>query len=103
MIKLRTALILLIVVCLLFSMCACGSSSRFVGNWICDEVHSGYPDQMTLNRDGTGMADGFTCSWNAKDGRLKFNVGSILVGNIEYDYEFRGSRLYLDDYGYTKR
>lgn len=91
------------ILCLLLLLYFCGSSSKFVGNWVCDEAHSGYPDQMTLKADGTCTADGFSCSWTENDGELILNVGSALIGTVRYDYKFRGSTLYLDDYSYTKK
>lgn len=99
----KSILFLAITLCVLLSLCSCGSSSELVGNWVCDEAHSGYPDQMTLNADGTGTVDGFSCSWTENDGELVLNVGSVLIGVKTYDYSFSGSKLYLDGYSYTKK
>ncbi len=87
------------VMSMVFMFCSCGTSSRFVGNWVCDEVHSGYPDQLTLNSDGTGTGDGFSCSWTAQDGTINFNLNGT---RYTYEYEFKGAKLYLDDYSYSK-
>ena len=83
-------------------LCACGSSTdKLVGNWICEEVYSGYPDQMTLNEDGTGTVDGYGCNWTAENGVLTIAVGNLLIGTLEYSYEIDDSVLYLDGYGYN--
>ena len=85
-----------------FAFCGCGTSSKkLVGNWICEEVHNGYPDQMTLNADGTGIAEGYTCNWYCQDGILTISVGNMLIGTKTYNYEVKGSVLYLDGYSYT--
>lgn len=87
---------------LIFSLCACGSSkNKLVGNWICEASHSGYPDQMTLNKDGTGMADGYDCNWTAENGVLTLVIGNLLIGSLSYEYEIDGSVLYLDGYAYN--
>ena len=89
----------LLAVIMVFSLCACTSTSKLVGSWVCDEVHSGYPDQMVLNRDGTGVADGISCNWSTSGNRF---VLSMLLGTYDYTFYTRGSTLYLDDYAYTK-
>lgn len=93
--------VLLIALTLCSFFISCGSGSKFVGNWICKEVHSGYPDQMILNNDGTGIVDGASCSWRNEDGKLILSVG--ILGSYDYDYEFRGSKLYLAGYEYAKK
>lgn len=92
-----------IILCLLLSLSSCGSSSKFVGNWVCAEEHPGYPAQIIIKADGTGSFEGFPCSWTENDGKLIFNVGNAFIGTWKYDYKFSGSKLYLDDYSYTKK
>lgn len=71
------------------------------GNWVCDEVHRGYPDQIIINKDGTGTGDGVSCSWSVKDDTVTFVLG--IYGAYSYKYSVKGSTLYLDDYTYTKQ
>ena len=93
-------LILVLVICL--SLCACGSDeNKLEGNWVCQEVHSGYPDQLILNADGTGTGDGFSLTWYVQDDVITMTIGVFLTKT--YNYEFRGSVLYLDGYGYEKQ
>lgn len=86
---------------IVLSLCACASSEdKLVGNWVCEESIRNYPDQMTLYEDGTGIADGRTCSWTAEDGVLKLLLG---FSSHSYDYEIQGSVLYLNEYAYNKK
>lgn len=79
------------------SLCACSSSAnKLVGNWVCEESCSGYPDQMTLYEDGTGVLEGVGCSWTAENGVLTILVGYL--GTWTYEYEIDGAVLYLDGY-----
>lgn len=96
----KKALAIVLVLVMILSLGACGSSNKLEGNWICEESHSGYPDQMTLFEDGTGSVDGFDCNWTAADGIINFSLG--LFGTKTYNYEISGSVLYLDGYAYTK-
>ena len=95
-------IVLLFALIICFSLCACDSSANELeGNWVCQEVHSGYPDQMILNEDGTGTTDGISCTWYAKDGVITLTIAGLLTE--DYTYEFRDSVLYLDGYGYDKQ
>ena len=99
--KFKRILALSFLVCVVLSLgaCACSNASKLTGSWVCDEVHGGYPDQMHLNSDGTGTADGMNCNWSVNDGKIIF---SLMLGSYDYQYKFEGSKLYLDDYSYTK-
>ncbi len=100
--KAKVIIVLILVVCMTVSICACGGAkSKVVGNWVCDEVHGDYPDQITLNRDGTGTGDGFSLNWSIQDDTITFNVG--MIGTYTYYYEVYDSKLYLDGYGYTRQ
>lgn len=100
---LKKSVALLVVLCILFVLCSCNSSNKFVGNWVCEKSYgSRYPDQMTLQSDGTGTADGYPCSWAENDGTLTLNVGNAFIGSLSYEYRFEGSTLYLDDFAYDK-
>lgn len=96
-----------LVMCLIIvvlALCSCGSDkNKLVGCWVCEEINKGYPDQMSLNKDGTGTADGFTCNWSAKDGIFTLTVGSVFGGTYSYEYSIKSSKLYLDGYGYVKQ
>lgn len=81
--------------------CACGSTARFEGNWACENAPNGYPGQMSLKGDGTGIADGFSCNWREQDG--EFVLVLSLYGKLAYKYHFEGSTLYLDDYKYVRK
>lgn len=80
-----------------------GCGAGIEGNWVCDEVHGGYPDQMSLNEDGTGTADGYSCNWYVADNQLTITVGSIFAGTLTYEYSVSGTELYLDEYRYTRQ
>ena len=55
---------------------------------------------MTLESDGTGIVDGYTASWRTKGNTFTIN---LLVGAFSYEYELKGSTLYLDGYEYHKQ
>lgn len=55
---------------------------------------------MTLESDGTGIVDGYTASWRTKGNTFTIN---LLVGAFSYEYELKGSILYLDGYEYHKQ
>lgn len=95
--------VLLIALTLCSFFISCGSKSKFVGTWYPKEkMSSNYPENiMVLNKDGSGTVDGFSCNWIEKDGELMLTSG--IVGRSTYDYEFRGSKFYLDGYEYTKK
>lgn len=82
------------------TLCSCGGNT-LVGSWLCEEVHRGYPDVMTLNEDGTGIVDGTSVSWwvDEDENVLHYNA---TYGSGEHDYYFEGDTLYLDDYAYTR-
>ncbi|MBQ6531279.1 MAG: hypothetical protein IJI39_10240, partial [Clostridia bacterium] len=92
---------LIAVMLTIMSLCSCGSSNSIVGNWVCQEVHDGYPDQMTLKDDGTGMVEGVSCSWNTNNDKLSIIAGSY--GQFDYTYKIDGQILYLDSYAYDKK
>ena len=96
----RKIVIFIIAATVLLTLCSCGASSKLVGSWVLEDYTSNYayPEQMTLRKDGTGIVEGFSCNWTAKDGVLVISYGTT----IRYDYHFSGSKLYLDDYAYTK-
>ena len=94
--------VLLIALTLCSFFISCGSKSKFVGTWYSEQkMSSNYPDIIVLNKDGTGTGDGFSCNWIEKNGKLVLTAG--MVGSFTYDYEFRGAKLYLDGYEYTKK
>lgn len=89
--------VMIVTVCILLT--ACSNESKIIGNWICDEVHSGYPDSMTLNSDGTGIADGMSINWWVENDEFKF---SYVFGSHSYDLTISGDTLFLNDYSYHK-
>lgn len=102
--NLKKVIALFLSALLLFSLVACTSGSgKLEGNWICQETHSdSYPYQIILNNDGTAEVDGYQgVSWRTEDGRLMLNYHGIPFGN--YEYELKGSKLYLNGYRYDKR
>ncbi len=99
--KIKRVSVLLICICIVVALCSCKSSSKLCGNWVCDEVHSSYPDQMIMNEDGTGTMDGVSCSWSANDDTITFVAG--IYGSYSYKYSIKGYTLYLDEYSYTKQ
>lgn len=97
----KKLLSLALTIVVVLSLCACGSpADKLTGNWVCEGSYKGYPDQMTLNEDGTGIVEGYSCNWTAEDGVLTLAVGNILIGTLSYEYEIDGSVLYLDGYAY---
>lgn len=97
----KKVVVLLVLICTIGAISSCSSSSKLAGNWVCEEQHSGYPEQMTLKKDGTGTVEGFSCNWTTKDGTLTLSVG--ILGSFSYKYKFSGSALYLDEYAYKKQ
>lgn len=97
---LRKLVIFFIAVSIVLTLCACGASSKLVGSWVLEDYTSNYayPEQMTLSKDGTGMVEGFSCNWTAKDGELIISYGTTL----RYEYRVIGYKLYLDGYEYSK-
>lgn len=90
--KNRTRIITIIALaCLLVSLIGCGSSkNKLVGSWVNTNDRT---DQVTFYKDGTGMADGISCNWNASNGQLTLTAW---FGSVTYDYSFRGSNLVID-------
>lgn len=82
------------------SFISCGQSSqkKIINDWVCEKVHDGYPDTMTLFEDGSGLADGVHCYWHLKDGYLYLS-SSIYTYETFYIH-FEQDKLYLNDYGY---
>ncbi|MBQ7504987.1 MAG: hypothetical protein IJT79_06710 [Ruminococcus sp.] len=93
--------VLCVVLFIAVTLCSCGSNT-LVGSWICEEVHNGYPDAMTLNDDGTGIVDGTNVSWwvDADKNVVHFNA---TYDSKKCDFYFEGDTLYLDDYAYTRK
>ena len=91
----------LLIIIIAISLCSCGMSSGIAGNWICQEVHNGYPDQMTLKNDGTGMVDGISCNWTTNHGELTITAG--IFGTMTYEYKMQGNNLCLNKYLYDKK
>lgn len=85
-------------------LCGCAknqsaSPSPFVGTWVCDYDPSGYPAQMVLRADGSGIADGVSVVWSANETDSEFLLVGGLAGKHQYTYAFDGSNtLYLGDY-----
>ena len=97
----RNIILISIIILLVCLLVACGSNSKLTGNWVCDEVHNGYPDQMIINSDGTSTIDGISSSWRVEGNQFIFVAGSY--GSFTYEYEVSGKTLYLDDYSYHKQ
>ena len=104
MIHTKRLSILAILTCIVLFLCSCRGSSNLLGNWICNEVRNGYPDQMTLYKDGTGIIDGWTCNWTADNGTITF-IASVVTGSqrVSYNYRMSDSKLYLDGFEYIKK
>ena len=94
----KLAILIMLLLSFAFSLCACGN--KLTGNWVCTEHISNYPGSMTLKSNGTGVADGYSISWYTRDNTLTM---SLLMGTYTYDYELKGSTLYLDGYAYHKK
>lgn len=99
----RKVSLLLAVLLIAVLACGCakkqtGNSSPFVGTWVCDNDPTGYPAQMVLREDGSGIADGISVVWSANEADSEFR----LVGGLaqrRYTYAFDGSStLYLSGY-----
>lgn len=72
------------------------NSSPFVGTWVCDDAPSNYPAQMVLREDGSGVVDGYSFVWSAKETDSEFRLVGGYEGDLRYTYAFDGSNiLYL--------
>lgn len=92
-----TAVLVLVITVL--SFCSCGKASKLAGRWHCEtDINHGYPDQLVLNEDGTGSADGYGLNWYADDSILHLSIS--LIGTKEYYYSITSGVLHLDDYIY---
>lgn len=93
---------LLLVLSMALVLCACGSTSKYEGSWVCVDgrAPNGYPDVMTLKQDGTGMADGRACSWSVENDRFTLYLGSRI---LSYSVSVKGSNIFLNDVQYRKR
>ena len=87
-----------LILALVFTLCSCGK--KLTGHWVCEDTIDNYPGSMTLESDGTGIVDGYTASWRTKGNTFTIN---LLVGAFSYEYELKGSILYLDGYEYHKQ
>ena len=96
----RVVLLLAVLVLALGMLSSCSKQNPLVGNWVCEKVRNGYPDQMTLNANGTGILDGVSVNWSVDGNTFSF---TWIFGSHSYDYRVNGTTLYLDDYKYTKK
>lgn len=95
-------LTVLIAFLMVFVVSAC-SSSKLVGFWNydskSDSAHSiDFPEEMVLESNGDCRVEGFTGSWQAKDGIISFSIE--WAGSFRYNYKVSGNKLtlfYLDD------
>ncbi len=88
-------------ICMVIMITGCNlGKGKLAGNWACRESVSDYPDQIMLDKDGTGVADGMTMNWSESNGVLML---TFALGSYEYRYKVSGSVLYLDGYAYDKR
>lgn len=103
----------LTVFCCLFIftlLCACSTNSnaRIVGSWDAGgSTPSGFPDDMILREDGTGVVEGWIgTNWSVKDGKLTLTLGMTDAYYV-YDYTCSGSSLTLkmngDSVSYEKK
>jgi hypothetical protein len=74
-----------------------GRASALVGKWVPESgqrVSSDFiEEKLELQKDGTGIGDGYSLKWTAEKGRLTFKL-DIGMG-IAYDYKLSGSTLTL--------
>ena len=89
---------LAVMVGIAFTVVACGGgSSALVGKWVPEEgqrVSSDFIEKtLELQKDGTGVGDGYSLKWAAEKGRLTFKL-DVGMG-IAYDYKLSGSTLTL--------
>ena len=82
---------------LVFSLVACGGAS-LVGKWVPESGQKISDDfietSLELQKDGTGIGDGFTLKWTAEKGRLTFKLDLMGIG-IAYNYKLSGKTLTL--------
>ena len=94
----KFAILTVLILALVFTLCSC--SKKLTGHWVCEDTIDNYPGSMTLESDGTGIVDGYTASWRTKGNTFTIN---LLVGAFSYEYELKGSTLYLDGSEYHKQ
>jgi len=90
-------LVMVLVFGLVFSLAACGGGSSLVGKWVPEEdqrVSSDFIEKtLELQKDGTGIGDGYSLKWTAEKGRLSLKLDMGM--GIAYDYKLSGSTLTL--------
>ena len=82
------------------SLSGCGKKSVLVGHWAAAEITSGYPDDLILRADGTGIADGWNTSWSIQGSTLRL---TFILGSYEYEYDVSETTLRLDGCVYIKQ
>ena len=68
---------------------------------MCVESQSSYPDTMTINSDGSGLADGISMSWYVEGKSFTLMLGWL--GDYTYTYKVSGDKLYLNGYEYNRQ
>lgn len=91
---------------IIFSTClmvtSCSTEDVLKGTWIPDEkTNSHYPERyLSLNSDGSGSVDGYSCKWTIEDDILTLNVS---YKSYVYKVRVEGNSLMLDEFKYSKQ
>lgn len=79
---------------LLLSLSACGSKDTIEGHWVATSTKNGYPQNIIIMEDGTGMYDGGNSfTWTCPDGMtfIMYTESKIL----EFCFSVDGNDLNL--------
>ncbi len=96
----KIVILVAVTLCLLLS--ACSNNSKLTKEWICDEIHTGYPDEITIFEDGSGIADKAGFDWKTENGKLYLTFHSKYSAQT-YDLSLENDKMYLDGYSYHIR
>ena len=91
-------IVCIVLFCVIFS--SCGNS--IAKEWICDEIHNGYPDEITIFDDGTGVADNANFTWKTENGKLYINFETKYKDRT-FELKTDNGKMYLDSYSYHVR
>ena len=90
--------VMVLVFGLVFSLVSCGGVSSLVGKWAPEEgqrvPRSGFIEKtLVLQKDGTGIADGYSVKWIVEKGRI--TIKADMGMSVTFDYKLSGSTLTL--------
>ena len=90
--KMKRIITVLFIFVMMFTLAACSSNSKLVGQWV--EVEgNGVADSFILREDGSASIEGWSGEWRIDEGKLY--VANVLDGGEYYNYKISGNKLTL--------